>query len=238
MTLNDAKNAADQLSKINLDIWNASNANDKERLRSTFRSIYRDVIKAGFKVMHRKVFDGKYGYKVPKFKIREDKSEDLVSIVDNRDPNGYHKGDCTTRCISFCTGIDYLTIQREQFANAKSYNSYGVTWRSPRIWSMSLTSRGFCKIALPKHMSGKVFLRKFSNCGIDNGIIAAESAHHIAAIDMKAKKILDTWNSAGCRIRSIYVPIFQKDIWENTINSVLKKITSIWQSQNFRSCLI
>jgi len=38
---------------------------------------------------------------------------------------------------------------------------------------------------------------------------------------MKTKKILDTWNSAGCRLTSIFVPSAQKDLWQRKINARL-----------------
>ena len=70
-------------------------------------------------------------------------------------------------------------------------------------------------------MTGKVFLRKMTSHRID-GMIAAKSAHHIAAIDMNNRKILDTWNSAGCRIQTIYVPENKKHEWMNIINKLFK----------------
>ena len=220
MTLDEAKEKADKLSKINLDIWNASTSEQKEKLRAHFRSIYKAINLNGFRIIRGKKLDQSLGYKVPSFKIREDSSEDYVCITDNRAPEGYHKGDCTTRAISFCTGVDYMTIQREQFAKAKAYGAYGVTWRTPKIWSQSLTSRGYCALHLPRRVSGKVFLKKLKDYGIDDGMIAAESAHHVAAIDMKTKKILDVWNSAGCRIQTIFVPVSQKYAWAKALDTV------------------
>ena len=220
MTLDEAKEKADILSKINLEIWNTPDSAKREVLRTQFKTIWRTITMQGFKIIRGKKLDSSLGYHVPSFKIREDHSEECVCINDNRAPDGYHKGDCTTRAISFCTGVDYMTIQREQFARAKAYNAYGVTWRTPKIWSQSLTTRGYCELELPRHVTGKVFLRKLKDYGIDDGIIAAKSAHHIAAIDMKTKKILDTWNSAGCRIKTIFVPVSQKYAWTKALGTV------------------
>lgn len=217
MTLDEAKAKAKFLDKLNLDIWNTLDRTEKENLRQKFKRYWNEITSNGFKILRRKEYNLELGYKVPVYKIREDKSEQYVSIIDNRSANGYHKGDCTTRCISFCTGVDYDTIQREQFANARNHGGYGITWRTPVIWSQSLTSRGYVKITLPYHISGKRFLRNIKDCEINEGIIAALSANHLAAIDMKNKKILDTWNSAGCRIRSIYVPVIQQAKWEKIV---------------------
>ena len=220
MTLEEAKEKCKILEQLNLDIWNAVRSSTKAELRSMFRDCWQNIASNGYKIRRYKEFDSNLGYKVPRFKVCEDHTKDIVDIVDNRG-EGNHHGDCTTRCISFCTGVDYTTIQKEQMANARAYNSYGVTWRTEKIWSKSLTSRGFYKIALPKKMTGKVFLRKMTSHSID-GMIAAKSAHHIAAIDMNNRKILDTWNSAGCRIQTIYVPENKKYEWMNIINKVFK----------------
>lgn len=224
MTIEEAKEKCKMLEKINLDIWNTEKPSTRNELRLMFKNCWQSISANGYKILRYKELDSNLGYKVPKFKIREDSTEDIVDIVDNRG-DGNHHGDCTTRCISFCTGVDYSTIQREQFANAAkakaSYWERWLTWRSHKVWSKSLINRGFCELYLPRKVSAKVFLRLFKDSGIDEGIIAAMSAHHLAAIDMKSKKILDTWNSAGCRIKSIFVPSSQKWIWTTKLNEIL-----------------
>ena len=212
MTIDEAKEKANKLSEINLKIWQTPFTDEKKKLRAYFKQIYSNIIAFGYAIHRGKIFNPELGYKIPSFTIVNEKTKDIVEIKDNRG-EGNHHGDCTTRCISFCTGVDYTTIQKEQMANARDYCGYGVTWRTEKIWSKSLTSRGFFKLNLPRKMTGKVFLRKLNACNIDNGIIAAKSAHHIAAIDMASKKILDTWNSAGCRIQAIYVPEIQRNEW-------------------------
>lgn len=223
MTATEATEKCRILEKINLDIWHVASSNEKNRLKDQFRSIWHSIVESGFKVIRGKKYDPIRGYRVPEFKIRNDNTAGLVDIINNRG-NGNHHGDCTTRCISFCTGVDYETIQKEQFANlAKAKESYygRLSWRSQRVWEKSLTTRGFTEVVLPRHVTAKVFLRKFKDCGIDEGIIAARSSRHIAAIDMKSKKILDLWNSAGCRLISIYVPVWQKKEWMRKIRDVL-----------------
>lgn len=223
MTAIEATEKCHILEKLNLDIWAAKTSNEKNALEDQFRSTWRSIVKSGFNIIRGKKYDHIRGYRVPEFKIRNDNTAGLVNIIDNRG-NGNHHGDCTTRCISFCTGVDYETIQKEQFANlAKAKESYygRLSWRSQRVWEKSLTTRGFTEVVLPRHITAKVFLRKFKDCGIDEGIIAARSSHHIAAIDMKSKKILDLWNSAGCRLISIFVPVWQKKEWMRKIRDVL-----------------
>ena len=224
MTLEEAKEKCKMLETLNLDIWNAERSSTKAELRSMFRDCWKSIVSSGYRILRYKELDKKLGYKVPKFKIREDKSEDIVEIIDNRG-KGNHHGDCTTRAISFCTGVDYETIQKEQFANvAKAKASYWgarLSWRCHKVWSKSLLERGFCELQLPRKVSAKVFIRQFKDSGINEGVIAAKSAHHLAAIDMKSKKILDTWNSAGCRIKSIFIPTAQKSVWMAKLNAIL-----------------
>lgn len=216
MNLVEAKEKCELLAKLNLDIWHAKTSNEQSCLREKFRTTWQAIQSAGFKIIRCRAY-GTDGNKIPKFKIREDGSEKYVNIVDNRSLNSYVKGDCTTRCISFCTGVDYDTIQKEQFANARMHQ---CSWCTCSVWSKSLISRGFCEVVLPKRMSRKVFLKKFESSGIDEGIIATRSSGHLAAIDMKTKKILDTYNSAGGRIKSIYVPTRLKDVWMKKINAI------------------
>lgn len=223
MTLNEAITLADDLATINLKIWDAKSTYEKNELRSKFRDCYRSIVSNGYRIRRSREFDSSRGYRVPKYKICKQTTNDCVNIVDNRSENGNHHGDCTTRCISFCTGEDYLTIQREQMANAAKANAIGkhYTWRNIEIWSKSLTTRGFCQLILPRKVTRRIFLKMFNNCGIDSGIIATKSSGHLAAIDMKTKKILDTWNSAGGRIQSIFVPVDQKYAWTVKLNSIL-----------------
>ena len=111
MTLEEAKEKCKMLETLNLDIWNAERSSTKAELRSMFIDCWKSIASSGYRILRYKELDPKLGYKVPKFKIREDKSEDIVEIIDNRG-KGNHHGDCTTRAISFCTGVDYETIQK------------------------------------------------------------------------------------------------------------------------------
>lgn len=222
MTIEEAAQKAKELEQLNLAIWSAG-SKERTALREKFRKTWLDVQNAGFKILRWKELDINRGYKVPRFKVRADGSEDAVAIVDNRPNGSTETRDCTTRCISFCTGINYNDIKKEQLANAAAARAKGYygNWRCEPIWSKSLLSRGFYKLVMPRKVSRKVFLKKFKDSGIDEGIIATKSSGHIAAIDMKSKKILDTWNSAGGRIQAIYVPVSQKTTWMAKLNAIL-----------------
>lgn len=223
MTLEEAKLEAKKLGELTLAIWNSSSSIETAKLRAQFHEVWHNINDNGFKVLKRRTADPSTGRTIPVFKIRNDHSEQMVTIVNNRPDSGNHHGDCTTRCICLCTGEDYMTIQNEQMTNARKMSklTWKLTWRSESVWSKSLTSRGFSKIMLPRKVARKTFLKLFANCGLNDGIIATKSSGHVAAIDMKAMKVLDTWNSTGGRIISIFVPSTQKDIWQKKVAAIL-----------------
>lgn len=223
MTLDEAREQCQQLVKINLDIWNERSTGAKKELRKKYSNLYTSIIAAGYKITRGRVFDSMYGRTIPYAVPTLNKNRNSIAIIDNRSKNGYHKGDCTTRCISFCTGIDYDIIQKEQFNNAKNAHNSPFfrkkTWRTPSVWSLSLTSRGFVEIVLKRHVTRATFIKMFKNSQIDRGIIATRSSTHVAAIDMQKNQILDTWDSSGGRILSIYVPKVQYNEYVRALNS-------------------
>lgn len=56
-------------------------------------------------------------------------------------------GDCTTRCISYCLGIDYLQVRNEQHLWADSARD---TWNGYDFWDTMLRKRGWRRVYLPK----------------------------------------------------------------------------------------
>lgn len=201
MTLDEAKSNASKLTDLNVKYWDAANYTEKTRFKNEFSKLYDTIKSNGFKIRRVKEFDWTYNRRVPHFKIREDKNSKFISYENNRPQNLKIKNDCTTRCISYCTGIDYMQIRNEQLVNAVKH---AATWRTNYVWAISLEKRGFKAIHLNKRMSRKTFIKTFGNV-ITNGIIATHSSGHIAAIDMSKKKVIDTWDSTGGRIDFIYV---------------------------------
>ena len=209
MTLEEAAFKCNNLSKINLDIWNARTAKEKKVLKQAFRDACNEIIAAGFKIKHRKIFSDKYNKKIPFVYPAINKNAGMVSINNNRSTNAKYDGDCTTRAICFCTGEDYDTIQKEQFYNSKHMFNGWCSWRNNKIWSVSLMKRGYAAIELKRHVSRATFIKMMSG-KIDSGIIAARSSGHVAAIDMAKKQILDMWDCSNGRILCIYVPANQE----------------------------
>ncbi len=204
MTLDEAQEICNGLTKTNISIW-SSHGIEKENLRAYFKAKYRSVIEAGFKIRRWR----KNGN--PMFTARADKHRDDVAMMKN---NSGYKNDCTTRCISLCTGIDYNLIRSEQLHNAAQARSSFLTWRHDMVWEKSLLSRGFIKVKLMRrHVSRATFLKLAKTCNVHDGIIATVSSGHVAAIDMSTRKIMDTWNSSGGRITCIYVPKSQSETW-------------------------
>lgn len=212
MTIDEAKTICSELTQLNLRIWHTISNSEKESLRQKFRSTYRSVIDAGFNIKRWRHFGD------PMFTPHIDRHADMMCMATNK-PNDLNvKGDCTTRAISFCTGVDYSAIREEQLRNAKG--TY-LTWRHDAVWSKSLLSRGFAKIVLDKrHISRATFLKLAKSLPVFTGKIATVSSGHIAAIDMVSRKVLDTWNSSGGRIKNIYVPVAQKEVYYNWLKQI------------------
>lgn len=211
MTIDEAKAICERLSKINVDIWN-SHGVKKQMLVEKFRSEYKSIIDAGFLVRRWRLAG------MPMFTPRVDRHKDDVVIATNK-PNSLDvKGDCTTRCISFCTGLDYMAIRQEQLHLSKIA---GISWKYTSVWEKCLLSRGFARIDLSwRHLSRATFIKLSKTLDVCDGVIATRSSGHVAAIDMSSRKILDSFNSSGGRITTIYVPKHQRDTYVNWLNSV------------------
>ena len=209
MTFDEANEICRELTNINISIWNATSRISKRCLKDCFAYKVHQLHDAGFKLRKWKQH-GK-----PMFAPRIDRHKNDVMIATNKPDELNIKNDCTTRCISFCTGEDYLKIRTEQIANAKAIGKSYLTWRHDVVWQQSLLSRGFEKIVLNKrHVTRATFLKLAKNLSsLANCIIATISSGHIAAIDMVSRKILDTWNSSGGRITSIFVPHAVKHLY-------------------------
>ena len=210
MTLDEANNICNKLTEINIAIWNATSKMNKQYLKTQFRFESAKLREAGF-CLKRWKQDGK-----PMFAPKLDRHKNDVMIATNKPDDMDVKRDCTTRCISFCTGVDYNTIYNEQRYNAAIAKSSYLTWRHDAIWEKSLLSRGFTKLILDRrHVSRGTMLRLMSTLPVDDGVVATVSSGHIAAIDVKKRKILDTWNSSGGRVYKMYVPNTQRDVYYN-----------------------
>lgn len=209
MTENEARDICKNLTKINVAIWNATSVDAKSDLRKKFISNVKTLQDAGFNVSKWHDKDG-----IPLYRARLPRHKDDVIICSNCPSDVHIKGDCTTRCISFCTGIDYMKIRNEQISKASITNGE-YSWRCRKIWEQSLLTRGFARISINgRHLSRSTFIRHAQHCPVRSGIIATVSSNHVAAIDMSKLKILDTWNSGGGRILHLYVPTADANAYE------------------------
>ena len=212
MTLDEAKEICRKLTQLNLAIWGSSSSNETERLRAEFRQEIKKVYDGGFKI--RRWRNGE----TPMFTPRVEKHADIVCMSTNKPDNLDIKRDCTTRALSFCTGLDYCLIRDEQLKNALDTN---LTWRHTAVWEKSLLSRGFTKIFLTnRYVSRATFIRLSKTLPVNEGKIATVSSGHVAAIDMATRKVLDTWNSTGGRIKYIYVPLSQREVYLDWLRKV------------------
>ena len=63
----------------------------------------------------------------------------------------------------------------------------------------------------------KLGKQEFTFKYIKTGIIATRSSGHLAAVDMAKGKVLDTWNSTGGRITTMFIHESQYDSVVNAI---------------------
>ncbi len=145
-------------------------------------------------------------------------NSEFFEYTSNTPSNIKSRSDCTTRCIALCTGETYMTICEEQLLNC-AYS--GMLWRCRDVWEQSVISRGFKFMLLPRRITRKSFIKMLGN-DIKSGMIVTGSSGHIAAIDMKKKKVLDTWDSSRGRIKYIYVHETQFRVVEDVIKRSLK----------------
>ena len=212
MTIDEAKEICRKLTQLNLAIWDSSSSDETARLRAEFRQEIKKVYDAGFKI--RRWRNGE----TPMFTPRAEKHVDIMCMSTNKPDSLDIKRDCTTRALSFCTGLDYCLIRDEQFKNAVGTN---LTWRHTAVWEKSLLSRGFTKIFLNRrHVSRATFIQLSKTLPVSEGKIATVSSGHVAAIDMASRKVLDTWNSSGGRVKYIYVPMPQRETYLNWLRKI------------------
>ena len=207
MTLEEANAVAAKLGDINYAIWFADGI-DKKKLKQQFKELARTITANGF------TLKSKCSTKRPEFCISQMNS--CMQIAANRPNDVNANNDCTTRCIAWCTGLDYNLVKKEQYAYAESKSrATGCTYKfnSSSVWMKSLLDRGFEKVILPRHVSRAVFLRKLSSYAFDD-IIATVSSGHAAAIDMKSKKVLDMFDSSGGRIKYVLVPAIKAEAYK------------------------
>lgn len=215
MTLEDAKTRAEMLSKINLAIWDSKSKSETSRLTKDFKDLWNSITSGGYKIRRGKVYSSERDKRIPRFTVKA--MCESVEINDNHGVGGNHHGDCTTRCMSFCTGADYEAIQKKQMdyaAELKARGYTGIGWRSNLVWKKVFSDLGFAEVVLPRKVAAKTLVKKISSAMPTVGRIGALSSSHIAAIDLASKKILDMFDSSGCRVKSIFVPKEDKTDWE------------------------
>lgn len=213
MTIDEATEKCNTLADINFKIWWAS-PSEKKILRQKYSDLWNEVIAAGFKIKHGKKFDDVRGCTVPWHKPIVNKNANMTAIVDNRSPAGAQiHGDCTTRCISFCTGENYDDVKAEQLKTA-----INGKWRRMSNWSKLLLKRGFSRIDLKRRITRKTFIKAMATSHINTGIVAARSSGHVAAIDLAKKQVLDLWDSSGGRITTLFVPTAQLDAYVSALH--------------------
>lgn len=201
MELSEATSICNQLSSINIDIWHAYSQNDKLALKSKFVELYKKVENAGYNITRRKVYEfGKFGQPTPTF-IPHKKKHSCYEHVDVR-PNGVvAKRDCTTRCLTYCLGLDYDVVGKNQRRMALDEHGSIGYWNYECVWGKIFRQYGWCKVELPRKIARFNLAKLTSDLDFP---IATHSSHHVAA--MMKGKVIDTWDSQGGRVDFVYVP--------------------------------
>lgn len=207
MTLEEAEVLTKKLGDINYKMWHADRLS-KKLLKKEFSDCVRSLAEGGWK---------------PKSANNRERPEfhpsrimSCVEVTWNR-PDDAVKNDCTIRCISLCTGVDYHTLLQENLLRAERKSREfrrSIKFRMPVVWMDSLYSRGFVKVFLPRKVTRKVFVKRMACFTQLDDIIATYSCCHLAAIDMSKMKILDTWDSSGGRVEYVFVPSNKADVYQ------------------------
>ena len=117
----------------------------------------------------------------------------------NVNPKGHKTGDCSTRAISTCLGIDYKQALKDQCEMACKY-CYGLT--NKETTTKVLEKYGWVKMKQPKKPNGKKYLvgeidEICTKLQLQEGVLIS-MAHHDSVV--KYGCLLDTWD---CRKKTI-----------------------------------
>lgn len=121
----------------------------------------------------------------------------------NLNPKGRKTGDCSTRALAACLGIDWDSALKLQY-EMSSKTKYDPT--SHQVIEAILKGHGWVKMRQPRKFNG----RKYKVSEMDflpkeerNRRILCTVAHHYVTI--VGDEYLDTWNSGNKTVGNYYV---------------------------------
>lgn len=130
----------------------------------------------------------------------------LRYLEKNVNPKGHKTGDCSTRAIVGCLGIDYnkaLDLQLEE--TKKCY--YDFTSR--QVMERVLKKFGYEKMRQPRKADNTKYLvkemdRVLSQEDLENGVVVNVANHYVA---IKGNNYIDIWNSGNKTVGNYFVKV-------------------------------
>lgn len=123
----------------------------------------------------------------------------------NANPKDKRVGDCVVRSLATLPGQNWYKVFDELCAIARER---ACTPTCDEVWDLWLKQNGYVRCKMPKRENGRLYmLREFvrSNFIKDNEAAIVSVSGHLTCV--KDRKIFDTWNCAGYKVRRYYKKI-------------------------------
>lgn len=123
----------------------------------------------------------------------------------NANPKGKSTGDCVIRALSALPDQNWYKIFDELYHIARERV---CTPTCDEAWDQWLKDHGYVRCRMPRRANGKLYmLREFvaSDFIKDNESVIVSVSGHLTCV--RDRKILDTWNCAGYKVRRYYKKI-------------------------------
>ena len=120
----------------------------------------------------------------------------------NANPKDKRVGDCVIRALSLTPNYDWYKVYDELCIIGRQF---GCTPTCDLAWEAWLKQHGYVRYKQPKRENGRLYmLREFvcSKLISDDDLVVAVVSGHVTFI--KERKIQDTWNCAGYKVRRYY----------------------------------
>jgi C1A family cysteine protease len=124
----------------------------------------------------------------------------------NVNPKKRKTGDCSTRALVSCIGIDYNTALDLQVQEAKK-SYYDITSR--QVMEKVIEKFGYYKMKQPRKLDNTKYMvkemdRVVSKSDLQNGVIVNVARHYVA---LKDTNYIDIWNSGHKCVGNYYIKI-------------------------------
>lgn len=120
----------------------------------------------------------------------------------NANPLGKKTGDCVIRALSLTPGSTWFIVFDELCEIARDL---ACTPTDDAVWDAWLKKHGYVRYKQPRRENRRLYmLREFACSDLisDDDLVVVSVSGHLTCI--KDRKILDTWNCAGYKVRRYY----------------------------------